>query len=216
MNAKKSIILLSGGLDSATTLYYAKDKGYNCYVLIFDYGQRHKREIKSAVEIARQLKVPYQIVKIVLPWKGSALTDASVKIPIERTLSQISKDIPATYVPGRNTIFLSFALSYAEAIGAKFIFIGANVIDYSGYPDCRPQFLEAFQRLIKKGARDTEIAIKAPLIRKTKLQILKMAMKLGVPIDKTWSCYSGGETPCGVCDSCLIRNKAFSIMKKKV
>ena len=188
---EKTIILLSGGLDSTTTLYYAKQKGYDCHALIFNYGQRHAKEIKAAVEIANLVQVPYQILKIDFPWKGSALTDSKIKVPSFKTFHKNIKSIPVTYVPGRNTIFLSFALSYAEAIKARFIFIGANAIDYSGYPDCRPGFFKAFRNLIKKGARNKEIQIKTPLIKKTKPQILKMALKLGVPVDKTWSCYKG-------------------------
>ena len=156
------------------------------------------------------VQVPYQILKIDFPWKGSALTDSKIKVPSFKTFHKNIKSIPVTYVPGRNTIFLSFALSYAEAIKARFIFIGANAIDYSGYPDCRPGFFKAFRNLIKKGARNKEIQIKTPLIKKTKPQILKMALKLGVPVDKTWSCYKGGKKACGACDSCLLRNKAFN------
>ena len=203
---KKAIILLSGGLDSTTTLYYAKDKGYKCHALIFDYGQRHKKEIRYAVAVAKSVKVPYQIIKIKLPWKGSALLNARVKVP--RGKGQ-RRGIPSTYVPARNTIFLSFALSYAEAIGAKYIFIGANAIDYSGYPDCRPEFLRAFQNVIKAGARDQGIGVRAPLINKTKKQIVKLARKLKVPLELTWSCYKGGRKPCRVCDSCRLREKGL-------
>jgi len=208
---KKAVVLLSGGLDSSTTLFYAKDKGYDCYGLIFDYGQRHKKEIQSAIKIAKIAKIPYQTVKIKLPWKGSALLDKNIKIPKSRSLSDMSKDIPSTYVPGRNTIFLSFAFSYAEAIGADAIFIGANAIDYSGYPDCRPEYLKSFQEVIKKASVNRGIKIEAPLIKMTKPQIAKLAIKLKVPVDLTWSCYSGGKEPCGVCDSCILRKKAFEI-----
>lgn len=206
---KKAIILLSGGIDSTTTLYLAKNKGYQCYALIFDYGQRHKREIRSAVEITKRVKVPYKIVKIRLPWKGSALLDRRIKIPQNRSLKEISSEIPLTYVPARNTIFLSFALSYAETIGAKVIFMGANAIDFSGYPDCRPCYYQAFQRVIKEGTKAKKIKIVTPLINKTKAEIIKLGIKLGAPLDLTWSCYQGARKPCGVCDSCQLRQKGF-------
>ncbi|OGC04672.1 7-cyano-7-deazaguanine synthase QueC [candidate division WOR-1 bacterium RIFOXYA12_FULL_43_27] len=197
----KAILLLSGGLDSTTTLYYAIGKGYQCHALIFDYGQKHRKEIRYAVAAAKRVSVAYRVVQIKLPWKGSSLLDPRHK--------KKAKGIPPTYVPARNTIFLSFALSYAEAIGAEAIFYGANAIDYSGYPDCRPEFVRAFQNLIKAGARDCGIKVSAPLIKKTKAQIVQLAKKLGVPIDKTWSCYEGSAKPCGVCDSCKLREKGL-------
>jgi 7-cyano-7-deazaguanine synthase len=202
---KKAIVLLSGGIDSTTTLYYAKSKGYNCHALIFDYGQRHRRELRSAVAVAKRAKVPYQIIKISLPWKGSSLLDKKIKVPVRRKM----KGIPSTYVPARNTIFLSFALSCAEAIGAQTIFIGANAIDFSGYPDCRPEFYKAFQKVIKKGTKKKKIKVLTPLINMTKAQIIKLGMKLKAPLNITWSCYKGGKRPCGVCDSCKLREKGF-------
>jgi 7-cyano-7-deazaguanine synthase len=204
----KAVVLLSGGLDSSTTLYYAKKRGYRCFALIFDYGQRHRKEVRHAVAVAKSASVAYRVVRIDLPWKGSSLLDRKIRIPKNRKL----KGIPSTYVPGRNAIFLSYALSYAEAIKAKTIFIGANVVDYSGYPDCRPQFLMAFQLLIHKGARDSRIRVFAPLIHMTKAQILKKAIEFRVPVYLTWSCYQGGKKPCGVCDSCMIREKAFAAL----
>lgn len=201
----KAIVLLSGGLDSTTTLYYAKSKGYKCHALIFNYGQRHKKEIRCAVAVAKRESVAYRVVRIKLPWMGSSLLDKKKKIP---RYKKQRKEIPSTYVPARNTIFLSFALSYAEAIGAKYIFIGANAIDYSGYPDCRPNFIKAFQEVAKRGTRDSGFIIKAPLINKTKTQIIKLARKLNAPVELTWSCYKGGRKPCGVCDSCKIRDNA--------
>ncbi len=203
----KAAILLSGGLDSTTTLYYALNKGYKCHALIFDYGQRHKKEMRYAVGTAKRVKVPYQIIKIKLPWRGSVLLGLKGQVP---RFKKNRKKIPSTYVPARNTIFLSFALSYAEAIGAKHIFIGANAIDYSGYPDCRPEFISAFQKIVKLGTRNQKIEIKAPLIKKTKAQIIKLARKLKVPLELTWSCYKGGRKPCGVCDSCKLREKGFT------
>lgn len=202
----KAVVLLSGGLDSTTTLYYARKQGYKCFALIFDYGQRHSREMRSAVAVARLAKVPYKIIRIKLPWKGSSLLDKTMKVPVSKSL----KGIPSTYVPARNTIFLSFALSYAEAIGAKAIFIGVNAIDFSGYPDCRPEYYKAFQKVIQKGTKAKRIKILTPLIDLTKAQIIALGMKLGAPLELTWSCYKGGKSPCGVCDSCKLRRKGFS------
>lgn len=208
MKDKKAIILLSGGLDSTTTLYYALDRGYDCHCLIFDYGQRHKKEVRIATSIAKRLKVAYQVIKIKLPWKGSSLLDKKKKVP--RFHGFTVKKVPSTYVPARNTIFLSFATSFAEAIGASTIYIGANAVDYSGYPDCRPSFIKAFQKVIKAGTKNNKIKVAAPLLRLTKKEIVKLGRKLGVPLEKTWSCYKGGKRPCGVCDSCKLRQKGFA------
>ncbi len=210
---KKAIVLLSGGLDSTTTLYWALDQGYRCQALIFDYGQRHKKEIKTAVMIAKGARVPYEILKINLAWKGSALLDKKVKLPTGRALEKMAEEVPPTYVPGRNIIFLSFALSFAEATGANAILIGANAVDYSGYPDCRPSFYRAYQRVIdtgtKAGISRRTIRIITPLIKLSKAQIIKLGRQLGAPIEATWSCYQGGKKPCGKCDSCRIREKGF-------
>jgi 7-cyano-7-deazaguanine synthase len=206
-----AIVLLSGGLDSATTLYYAKANGFAVHALIFDYGQRHKKEIRCAVAVAKAARCSYEIVKIALPWKGSALLDKKIKVPQHRKLD--AKDIPATYVPARNIIFLSFAASYAEAIGAEKIFIGANAIDYSGYPDCRPDFFNAYAKVLEKGLKTgvegRKIKVETPLIRLTKARIIRLGMKLRVPYHLTWSCYTGGQKPCGICDSCRLREKGF-------
>jgi len=208
---KRAVVLLSGGLDSSTTLYLAKSRGFDCRALIFDYGQRHKREVESAKKIARAAKCPFKVIKIDLPWKGSSLLDKKIKLTAQS--SQPKATIPLTYVPARNIIFLSFALSYAEAIKAQKIFIGANAIDYSGYPDCRPEFYRAFniasKRGTKAGAQGKAIKIETPLINKTKAEIVRLGKKLGVPFAMTWSCYKGGKKPCGVCESCRLRAKGF-------
>lgn len=201
--------MLSGGLDSATALYYARNKGYDCRCLIFDYGQRHKREIDSAKRIAKSCDARHTILKIEMPWKGSALLDKNIKVPRGRQTRGMRKEIPSTYVPARNTVFLSFAVSYAEAAGAEAIFIGANSVDFSGYPDCRPHYYRMLNRLIPHATKARKIRIMTPLINMTKSEIIKLGNKLGVPHKHTWSCYSGGRRPCGTCDSCLIRAKGF-------
>lgn len=214
-SAKKAVVLLSGGLDSATTLYIAKSLGYACACLIFDYNQRHKREIESAKIIAQKVGCPYEILKIELPWKGSSLLDRAMDIPVASKLNKsvVTLAIPNTYVPGRNIIFLSFALSYAEAIGASAIYIGAHSQDYSGYPDCRLEFFKAFNKVIsqgtKAGVENKGIEIIAPLIDKKKAEIIAIGNKLGVPFELTWSCYEGGNEPCGQCDSCRFRRTGF-------
>jgi len=201
----QAVVLLSGGADSAAVLYLARKQGYAVRPLIFDYGQRHKREIRSALSLSRALGAKPVVLKISLPWKGSALTDALLPIPGKRT-----RGIPLTYVPGRNIIFLSFALSYAEAVGAKAIFIGAHTEDYSGYPDCRKEFFDAFKAVKDAGTKyGKKIRLKMPLLRMNKAGIIRLGSELKVPFDKTWSCYKGGKKPCGVCDSCRYRAKGF-------
>ena len=214
--SKKAVVLLSGGLDSATTLYFAKAKGFQCYCLIFDYGQRHKKEIASAKKIAARAGCAWQIIKLSLPWKGSSLLDKKLKITeFSNSTNSInsSNSIPSTYVPARNIIFLSFALSCAEAIKASSIFIGANAIDYSGYPDCRPGFYRAFIRAVnlgtKAGVEGRGFSIFTPLIKMTKAGIIKLGTRLKVPYELTWSCYQGGRKPCGKCDSCNFRARGF-------
>jgi 7-cyano-7-deazaguanine synthase len=210
---KKAVVLFSGGLDSTTVLYYAIKKGYKCYCLSFDYGQRHKKELLAAKKIAKELSCPLKVVKIKLPWDTSSLLDKSKKLPncgsklITHNSLLRTAVYPSTYVPGRNTIFLSFALSFAETIGAQRIFIGANAIDFSGYPDCRPVYYKAWNEVLK--ALGTKIKIETPLINKTKAGIIMLGSKLGVPYKQTWSCYSGGKEPCGVCDSCVLRARGF-------
>ena len=207
----KAIVLFSGGLDSTTLLYYVQSQKYQPYCLIFDYGQRHRKEIEHAKRLARKLHCEFQVVKIALPWQGSSLLDKTMALPQREQINP--KEIPSTYVPARNIIFLSFAVSWAEALGANAVFIGANAIDYSGYPDCRPEFFNAFQRTLKKGLKSgvegNDIKIYAPFLRKTKAQIIRLGMKFKVPYHLTWSCYEGGRTPCGKCDSCLLRRRGF-------
>jgi 7-cyano-7-deazaguanine synthase len=207
ISSKKAVVLLSGGLDSATVLAYARKKGYHCHCLLFDYGQRHDRELKAARLIAAKAGSPFTVMKIRLPWGGSSLLDKNVKIGASKISSRLPGQLPATYVPGRNTIFLSFALSLAETIGASVIFIGANAVDYSGYPDCRPVYYTAWKQLIK--SLGLKIAVEAPLLRLTKGGIIRLGIKLGVPYALTWSCYNGKGKPCGVCDSCCFRAKGF-------
>ncbi len=212
---RQAIVLLSGGLDSAVTLFFARDKGFRCRCLIFDYGQRHRREIASAKKVAVAAKCSFRIVKIALPWKGSALLDKKLKIPLSVRVSkcQSVKGIPSTYVPARNIIFLSFALSFAEAAGAQAIFIGAHAQDYSGYPDCRANFYRAFQKVAatgtKAGVERGGIRIFTPLLNRGKAGIIKLGHKLKVPFALTWSCYKGGKYPCGSCDSCYFRSRGF-------
>ena len=164
--------------------------------------------------IAEYAKCDYKIAKIALPWQGSALLDKNIKLPTNRKIKE--NDIPSTYVPGRNIIFLSFAASYAEAIKAQAVFIGANALDYSGYPDCRPEFYEAYQKMLKVGLKagveGKRIKVRTPLIKKTKAQIIRHGLKLGVPYELTWSCYKGSGKVCGMCDSCVLRQKGFDAL----
>ncbi len=211
----RAVCLLSGGLDSAVTAAIAKYQGYEVYALTFNYGQRHKREVESAKEIARWLGAVHKIFDIDLnQFGGSALTD-KINVPEGKTIDEIrdSDEIPVTYVPARNTIFLSIALAYAEVIDADAIFIGAHAIDYSGYPDCRPDYFDAFQRMAnlatKQGVENRKIDIKTPLIELEKADIIRKGNDLKVPFEHTWSCYKGGDIPCGVCDSCVIRINGF-------
>jgi len=210
---KKAVVLLSGGLDSAVTLYSAKKEGYECRCLTFDYGQRHKREIAQARMLAKKACAKINVLKLKLAWKGSSLVDEKTNLPSGRSPEEIrTKGVPSTYVPARNTIFLSLAASFAEAIGAQAVFIGAHHEDSSGYPDCRREYLEAFDNVVKLGTKagtEHKLSIKFPLIGKTKSDIIKLGASLGAPFEETWSCYKGGRRPCGRCDSCVLRAKGF-------
>lgn len=213
---ERAVVLLSGGLDSATALYWAvKEKGWRCSALAFDYGQRHARELSSARAVARGLGCPVRVARFRLPWGGSSLLDKKAPVPAHKP-SEIGRGpIPSTYVPARNTVFLSFALSWADASGAERIVIGANGLDYSGYPDCRPAYYAAWAKVAALGTRmGTERRrpprIEAPLLRMSKTQIIRLGLRLGVPYGKTWSCYQGGRRPCGTCDSCRLRAMGFA------
>jgi 7-cyano-7-deazaguanine synthase len=215
----KAVILLSGGLDSSTVLYQAKADGYECYAISFDYQQRHRKELEAARAIAKAAHVKeHQVVNFDLrPWGGSALTDNALDLPEHRSLAEMSENIPVTYVPARNTIFLSFGLSYAEALNAERVYLGVNALDYSGYPDCRPDYIQAMQQVFKLGTKQgregQSIQIVAPLIDLKKTEIIELGNQLGVPWEKTWSCYAGAALACGVCDSCRLRLAAFAELK---
>ncbi|HIK29779.1 MAG TPA: 7-cyano-7-deazaguanine synthase QueC [Oscillatoriales cyanobacterium M4454_W2019_049] len=217
----KAVILLSGGLDSSTVLYQAKADGCDCYAISFDYQQRHRRELDAARSIAQLAGVAeHRVVNFDLTlWGGSALTDNALDLPGDRTLAEMSANIPITYVPARNTIFLSFALAYAEAIAAERVYIGVNALDYSGYPDCRPDYIAAMEEVFrlgtKQGREGKAIEIVAPLLHLKKTEIVELGDRLGVPWAQTWSCYAGGEVPCGVCDACLLRQTAFAELGRK-
>ena len=211
----KAVCLLSGGMDSAVAAAIARSEGYEVYALTFNYGQRHDREIECARKIAKWLDSKHKIFNINLDqFGGSALTD-EIEIPEGKTIDEIrnSDEIPPTYVPARNTIFLSIALAYAEVIGADAIFMGAHEVDYSGYPDCRPEYFEKFRELAglatKRGAEGKGIGIETPLIGLSKADIIGKGSGLEVPFQHTWSCYKEGKRACGVCDSCVIRLNGF-------
>ena len=212
MNDKKAVILLSGGLDSATVVALAKAEGYDCYTMSFDYGQRHRAELHAAERVARQLGViEHKVIGLNLNGiGGSALTDSSIDVP-----EAPSEGIPVTYVPARNTVFLSLALGWAEVLDARDIFIGVNAVDYSGYPDCRPEFVEAFERMAnlatKAGVEGDGFRIQAPLQFLSKAQIVQAGIARGVDYSLTVSCYQADDDgrACGKCDSCRLRADGF-------
>eukprot|EP00752_Nemacystus_decipiens_P013951 g12387.t1 len=212
-----AVVLLSGGLDSATTLAIAREQGFACHAISFDYGQKQRVELQAAANLAKDMQIAsHRTVRVDLgAFGGSALTDDTLEVPKDRSDDDISHGIPITYVPARNTVFLSYALGLAEVVGAHDIFIGVNAVDYSGYPDCRPEFVAAFQNLAnlatKAGVEGQTITVHAPLIELTKVQIIEQGLALGVDYAKTHSCYDPTPEgkPCGRCDACLIRIAAF-------
>ena len=214
---KPAVVLLSGGLDSTTVLAIAKSQGYDPYALSFRYGQRHAVELESAARVAAAQGVRRHVIADIdlRVFGGSSLT-SDIAVPKHDAADEISDEIPSTYVPARNTIFLSFALAYAETVGAQDIFIGVNALDYSGYPDCRPEYIAAFQNMAnlatKAGVKGQQLTIHTPLITLTKAEIITTGLALGVDYGLTSSCYDpdGSGSPCGHCDSCLLRLKGFA------
>ena len=208
----KAVVLLSGGLDSATSAAQAIADGYDLIALSVNYGQRHDRELLAAAAIAQALQIQehFTIAVNLAQWGSSALTDETIAVPTEGSEMGV---IPTTYVPGRNTVFLAIALSLAEAENAEAIYLGINAVDYSGYPDCRPEYLTAYQHLAtlssKAGLAGKAPKLVAPLMLDSKTEIVQRALRLKVPIAQTWSCYQGNEEPCGLCDSCRIRDRAL-------
>jgi 7-cyano-7-deazaguanine synthase len=215
---KPAVCLLSGGLDSATTLACARRDGFACHALSFDYGQRHRVELEAAARVARALGAAAHRTAVIdlRVFGGSALT-ADIHVPKGRQTAEMAAEIPITYVPARNTIFLSFALAWAEVLGASDIFLGVNAVDYSGYPDCRPEYIAAFERMATLATRagvegHLPLRIHTPLITLTKADIIRLGLSLGVDYSLTHSCYdpSPGGQPCGACDSCLLRRAGFA------
>jgi 7-cyano-7-deazaguanine synthase len=216
--AQNAVVLLSGGLDSTTVLAIAQAEGFRAHALAFQYGQRHSAELNAARRVAAAAGVPLRVVSIDLrAIGGSALTDEAIAVPKDRDEAKMAADIPVTYVPARNTVFLALALGYAETLSAGDIFIGVNALDYSGYPDCRPEFIAAFEQLAQLATADgvsgrVKYRIHAPLIQMTKAEIIRKGASLGVDYSQTHSCYDpapdGGA--CGRCDSCLLRKKGFA------
>jgi 7-cyano-7-deazaguanine synthase len=217
MSSRKAVCLLSGGLDSSTCLGVARRDGFECYALSFDYGQRHRIELDAATKVAKLFGVrKLRIVRIDLRAFGASALTADVDVPKKRSAEEMQQGIPVTYVPARNTIFLSFALAWAEVLECSDIFIGVNALDYSGYPDCRPEFIEAFERMAnlatKAGVeRCTTIHIHTPLISLSKAEIVLLGVQVGLDFALTHSCYDPDPAgrPCGHCDSCLLRRKGF-------
>jgi 7-cyano-7-deazaguanine synthase len=213
----KAVCLLSGGLDSSTCLGVAIRDNFTCYTLSFDYGQRHRVELDAALRVARHFHVPeHRVVNIDLRAFGASALTAAIDVPKSRSLEEMGHGIPVTYVPARNTIFLAYALAWAEVLECSDIFIGVNAIDYSGYPDCRPEYIEAFERMAnlatKAGVEGrTRTRIHTPLAKLGKAAIVRLGVEVGVDFSLTHSCYDPGEggAPCGQCDSCLLRRKGF-------
>ena len=223
----KAVVLLSGGMDSATTLAIARREGYDCLALSFSYGQRHVLELEAARRVAQHFGARQETVAIDLRAMGGSALTADIPVPKDRPLNEMGTDIPITYVPARNTIFLSFALGWAEVTGAWDIFLGVNALDYSGYPDCRPEYIAAFERMAnlgtKAGVEGEGFTVHTPLIRMTKKEIVAKGLELGVDFGMTVSCYDptpgpdgpDGPVACGRCDACLLRLRAFEELGKK-
>jgi 7-cyano-7-deazaguanine synthase len=216
MTPPKAVVLLSGGMDSATAAAVALEEGFEVYALSFRYGQRHAAELQAARLVAERLGVRRHVVLDIdlRAFGGSALT-GDLEVPKDTPLERIGSAIPATYVPARNTIFLSFAMGWAETLGASDIFLGANALDYSGYPDCRPEFIEAFERMAnlatRAGAEGRRLRVHTPLIDLSKAEIVGLGRRLGVDFALTWTCYDPGPDgrACGRCEACLLRRKGF-------
>lgn len=213
----KAVCLLSGGIDSSTCLAIARSQGYRCYALTIDYGQRHRVELEAACRVAAALgATDHLIVRVDLAAIGGSALTGSLQVPKDQPLHLIGQRIPPTYVPARNTVFLALALAWAEVLGATDIFIGANAVDYSGYPDCRPEYLAAFEQLANLATRagveeGKRFRVHAPLLRMSKGEIIRRALELGVDLSLTHTCYDPGPKgePCGGCDACLLRRKGF-------
>ena len=215
---KKAVLLLSGGIDSTTTLAIALSEGYDAYAMSFRYGQRHEVELACAENIAKAMGVKqHSVVDIDLRAFGASALTADIDVPKHRSDAEMGEGIPITYVPARNTIFLSYALAWAEVLAADTIFIGVNAVDYSGYPDCRPEYIRAYETMANLATRagvegETELVIRTPLIDKTKAEIIQIGAQLGVDYGITLSCYDPGAdgSACGSCDSCLLRKRGFA------
>lgn len=215
MKGRRAVVLVSGGLDSAVAATIAKCERFDLHALTFDYGQRHRKELDAAARVTKSLRAKeHKVLKIPLDaFGGSALTDKKIHVPKHRTREEIGVGIPVTYVPARNTVFLSFGLAYAETVEASAIFIGAHAVDYSGYPDCRPEYFEKFTELAalatKQGVDGTPPKVLAPLVGWDKAKIIQTGLDLKAPLKDTWSCYESGAHPCGACDACQLRADAF-------
>lgn len=214
---EKAVVLVSGGVDSAALLAIARSEGVECYALSFDYGQRHRQELRAAARVAESLGArEHRVVTFDLRAFGGSSLTADLEVPVDRSPEAMAAEIPPTYVPARNTIFLAFALAWAEVLGARYIYIGVNALDYSGYPDCRPEYIEAFQRTARLATRvgvegEVAVEIRTPLIRMTKREIVECGGRLGVDFGLTHSCYDPNPEglSCGRCDACLLRLKGF-------
>jgi 7-cyano-7-deazaguanine synthase len=213
---KKAVVLLSGGLDSATVLAMARKDGFDAYALSFRYGQRHSVELEAAARVAHALgAVEHRTANVDLGWIGGSALTADIAVPKDRPVEKMADEIPVTYVPARNALFLCYALAWAEVLGARDLFAGMNALDYSGYPDCRPEFLEAFEEMARRGTRagalGDEWKVHAPLIAMSKAEIIHAGVALGVDYGMTHSCYDPvGDRACGRCDSCLLRKRGFA------